>query len=774
MSKFEELSLEDEEYLLNLPYHLAEANMTDDLCEILAEFDFLQHKVSSTNPQSVIEDYNLALQPKMQISEEIKQNLKLIQRAIQLSESTLIDNANSQFKSQLWGRLISFEIPEVQKLLVQTQEIRDTTWLRPLRTSLASPRDSLIRSFNTEREINAVAITLDGSRAICHDGMTLKIWDVTRGLLLHTIPYDSELEPQELLITPDGLYAITIDNTDESCSSLKVWNLEHGSYERSLIMENNETFIEAMGVTPDSCIAYAASRSGLQLWDFKSGERLSQLSYSVENYIKAVVITSQKKLIICSEWIGADDRNDATALVVWDIEKQVKLFTLKGHIDPIIPVKITPDARYAVSGSIDCTIRVWDLHVGKQVHILEGHTVTINDLAITPDGKIAVSASSDSTLKVWDLEKGTEIKTLVGHSVFVAAVAITLNGRQAISASGDTSLKVWDLTNLYNSSVSEAHSQSVAAITISPNNELVISASLDEVLTIWHLKTASKILSIQLPRSGIPIDWQISRLFQTIYSPFGQCGITSVIVTSNMEKIITASADSKLKIINFSSQLDVVNLITKIISTSCSVLEGHTEFITALAVTPDDRYVVSGARDDTLRIWDLKHNNHLKILNDAGQITAIAVIPEGDYALTTTKTSIKIWNLKTKALQKTFDNLDCQIVTAITTLKGVRLISYKNSPNLKFKTVIYANNIKTYEISDSVEINAAALTKDDRYLITASHDRNLRIWNLLNKRIIATFVADSPLISCDITSDGLNVVAGDLSGQVHILRLEGA
>ena len=45
MSEFEDLMLEDEKYVLNLPYHLAKAKMGDDLYVILTEFEFVECKV---------------------------------------------------------------------------------------------------------------------------------------------------------------------------------------------------------------------------------------------------------------------------------------------------------------------------------------------------------------------------------------------------------------------------------------------------------------------------------------------------------------------------------------------------------------------------------------------------------------------------------------------------------------------------------------------------------------------------------------------------------
>ncbi len=51
------------------------------------------------------------------------------------------------------------------------------------------------------------------------------------------------------------------------------------------------------------------------------------------------------------------------------------LRTLAGHLAAVEAVAITPDGRYAVSGSIDHTLRIWELASGREVRKLKGHTV---------------------------------------------------------------------------------------------------------------------------------------------------------------------------------------------------------------------------------------------------------------------------------------------------------------------------------------------------------------------------------------------------------------
>ncbi|MEG4286332.1 hypothetical protein QUB68_24695 [Microcoleus sp. A006_D1] len=44
------LSSEDTEYILNLPYHLATAGMANEFHELLTEFEFIEYKNSAATP----------------------------------------------------------------------------------------------------------------------------------------------------------------------------------------------------------------------------------------------------------------------------------------------------------------------------------------------------------------------------------------------------------------------------------------------------------------------------------------------------------------------------------------------------------------------------------------------------------------------------------------------------------------------------------------------------------------------------------------------------
>jgi WD40 repeat protein len=58
-------------------------------------------------------------------------------------------------------------------------------------------------------------------------------------------------------------------------------------------------------------------------------------------------------------------------------------------------------------------------------------------------------------------------------------------------------------------------------------------------------------------------------------------------------------------------------------------LEGHTGYVTAVAATRDERYVISASEDQTVRVWDLESGEAIATFTGDGPIFCCAVAPDG-------------------------------------------------------------------------------------------------------------------------------------------------
>ena len=120
-----------------------------------------------------------------------------------------------------------------------------------------------------------------------------------------------------------------------------------------------------------------------------------------------------------------------------------------GHTDRIRSVALTPDGKWALTGSNDKTARLWDLlNPGSSPRVLSGHTGWIYSVALTADGKWALTGSRDNTARLWDLSNpGSSPRVLSGHTDWIFSVALTPDGKWALTGSRDTTARLWDLSN---------------------------------------------------------------------------------------------------------------------------------------------------------------------------------------------------------------------------------------------------------------------------------------------------------------------------------------
>ncbi|CAD6492343.1 MAG: WD domain, G-beta repeat [Candidatus Argoarchaeum ethanivorans] len=58
-------------------------------------------------------------------------------------------------------------------------------------------------------------------------------------------------------------------------------------------------------------------------------------------------------------------------------------------------------------------------------------------------------------------------------------------------------------------------------------------------------------------------------------------------------------------------------------------LKGHTDWVNAVAVTPDGRYAISGSWDRTLKVWDIGSGEVIASFNEDGPLHSCVISPNG-------------------------------------------------------------------------------------------------------------------------------------------------
>jgi len=213
--------------------------------------------------------------------------------------------------------------------------------------------------------------------------------------------------------------------------------------------------------------------------------------------IKDVLFTPDGKTLISV----SDDKT----IRLWDTEngalrKTIRLSVGQGPMGKINAAALSPNGELlAVGGYFPSDeIRMVHLPTGQQIAAIKGHQNVITDLDFSGDGRLLVSASGDQTVKVWQVpsivagsfaQPPTVLGTLEGHTAPVYGVAISQNGRKVVSASFDGTLRLQylDVNGLPQGTakVMKRHQDRVYCVDISPDGQFIASGGMDGNIYLW-------------------------------------------------------------------------------------------------------------------------------------------------------------------------------------------------------------------------------------------------------------------------------------------------
>ena len=256
-----------------------------------------------------------------------------------------------------------------------------------------------------------------------------------------------------------------------------------------------------------------------------------------------------------------------------------------------------------------------------------GHKGPVTSVAWSPDGRHIVSASADKTVQVYDAATGAHVLTYTGHSGAVTGAGWSPDSSRLVSTGLDSTVQMWDastgnrlhlLSSQSNQTVTMtgpiyggAWSTEVSRIAVAADGYLnLIDANTWESLG----SGAGPIVMAPNVLSWAPHDpiiavaeqdhsvytWGINTEIGGSRSVGHTRKVMAVDWSPNGSKVVSGAQDNTVRVwsippMNQSATLD---------GTSLLVYRGHSDWVLAVAWSPDGSKIASAGRDQTVQVWD--------------------------------------------------------------------------------------------------------------------------------------------------------------------------
>ena len=117
------------------------------------------------------------------------------------------------------------------------------------------------------------------------------------------------------------------------------------------------------------------------------------------------------------------------------------------HVNNAInSVALSPNGRYALTGSSDQNAYLWDTRTGQVIHKFR-HGARVVQVALDPKARLAFSADSRGQANIWDLKTGkarSSLQYINRQEVFTTA-RFSNNGQWLVTGAPNRELSLWDI-----------------------------------------------------------------------------------------------------------------------------------------------------------------------------------------------------------------------------------------------------------------------------------------------------------------------------------------
>jgi len=510
--------------------------------------------------------------------------------------------------------------------------------------------DSIIVSTPKQRsEIVSVAASPDGSKVLT--GLVTReitLWDANTGKTIRNFSGHSQ-QVSSMAFSSDGKRVLTVSMDGKA----KLWDIARDSAIVTFSDNVSNRYIESGALSPDgSKLLTSFLAGGLALWDVAADSILMEIDFHAGTDIlnKTPVAFSPNGTMALYGYMLCD-LTEGTI---------VRSFEIPG--DKVVSSAFSHDGTKALTAR-DSTAKIWDVATGDLLMTSPKSSVLITSAAYLPDSSKVMICYKDNTINIWDLASGTIIKAYSGHAAQVYAVAFSPDGSMVLTGSGDESAKLWDASTgafIKTLTFPNKFTDGVSSVAFSPDGSKMLIGSWDRAVKIWDTPDFDS--TIQTP----PLYTGVFSLDGDKYIHGTTSGAAILRQISSPDYLVTYSDDVAISAVAISPDGKTVltngnnnavylwDVPSSGAAKRIRIFSGHSRTIKDVVFSPDGSKALSGAGDGAI-LWDISTGRSLRGIGSTAT-NSVAFSPDGSMYLTSSANTANLGNTSTGAFLLSFSD----------------------------------------------------------------------------------------------------------------------